>query len=508
MKRIRTLATAAAWTCGPGPGLAFVGVVACVFTAAPVHGQDAVVAIQNATIITGDGQRIENGTILFAEGKITGLGPRVSAPFLSRKIPGKGKVVTPGLIDAYTTLGLRMIAGPGNATARAADGFDRYAEHELRGAWRDGVTTVYVPARAAGGVGGYGSVIRIGAEEPVLKANAALGAAVDGGDGRQGPLARIKAVDELRRRFQAAQDYRTAWEDYRENLKEYEKKLAEGNKAAEEAKPAPATGGSGGGTAAEEPRPRRRPPPDQRPQTDKPPEQKPAEAKEAKKDDDLKKPAEPAHDRQLDELLKVLSGEVRLRVEANEPADILNLLDMAAEFNIALVLDGASGAHLVAERLAKLNVPVVLRVDAAPVAYVGGAQRHATAEAAARLQAAGLDVYFGSGVLPSAATSPQLTLRLARAVGAGFKTDDAIALLTAQAARLLGVEQDVGRLADGMNADLVVWSGDPLAPDTRVERVFVDGREVYRAGDEERGDRGRAAGSREPGQGGSGEEAP
>ena len=72
-------------------------------------------------------------------------------------------------------------------------------------------------------------------------------------------------------------------------------------------------------------------------------------------------------------------------------------------------------------------------------------------------------------------------LRAALAAGCGFGADVALEALTAGAARLLGVEQEIGRLEPGLKADLVIWSDHPFAPGARVEQVYIDGREVYRA---------------------------
>ncbi|HUU95228.1 MAG TPA: amidohydrolase family protein, partial [Phycisphaerae bacterium] len=205
------------------------------------------------------------------------------------------------------------------------------------------------------------------------------------------------------------------------------------------------------------------------------------------KKEELKKPTEPKKDRNAEVLLRVIDGELRLRVEAHLPADILNVLQIAEEFNAALILEGATGAHLVADRLAELEVPVVLSAPPAPVVYVPGAGRHTRPDAAAILREAGVDVYFGSGVLSSPTAAPQLALRVARAVGHGFDADAALETITFKAAGLLGVEKEIGRVKRGLRADLVIWSDHPFAPGATVERAFVGGREVYHADSDKEG---------------------
>ena len=431
------------------------------------------VAIQNATVLTGTGQTLSPGSVAFQGGKITAVAQDVETSFLTRKIGAHGNFVTPGLIDAHSTLALRWQPTPGSATARAADAFDSFAEDELRNAWRDGVTAVYLPARSASGIGGYGSVLRLGSADDsrslVLRDQAVLCVTVTGGS-PQGPLARVKVTEDLRRRFQAAKDYRDAWNDYEENVKEYETKLAERVKKEAGTTSKPASGPNAGPKkdAASQPESKK---PDA------------GEKKEEKKDE-LKKPDQPPKDRAAEVLLRVLDGELRLRVEAHEPADIINTLDLAEEYNLAVVLEGATAAWLVADRLAERHIPVVLSAPPAHVAFAPGAARYERADAAAILRQAGVDVYWGSGVLPSPEASPHLALRVARAVGFGFDTEAAFESVTAGAARLLGVEKDIGQLREGLKADLVVWSDHPFAPGARALRVFVGGQEVYHADDE------------------------
>ncbi len=71
----------------------------------------------------------------------------------------------------------------------------------------------------------------------------------------------------------------------------------------------------------------------------------------------------------------------------------------------------------------------------------------------------------------------------AQLASAGLAQADPLRRLTSEAARLLKIQQRVGRLRPGLLADLVVWSGDPLDPTTKVLRVFVGGQQVYSAVD-------------------------
>lgn len=428
----------------------------------PAAAQMRPVAIQDATLITGTGDVVTRGTLVLQDGKITALGTDVKPPFLSRRIPAAGKYVTPGLIDVWSTLALRWEPALGQPLAQAADAFDRYAEYELRAAWSAGITAAYLPARAASGFSGLGAVVRLvppGASDGVVaKPEAALCAALGVVEG-EGPLARVKIMEEMQRRFQAAKDYREACNDYEDALKEYELKLAERAKAGTVSASKPAVGKPTGNKAAES---------------------KKSDDGEEKKDE-LKKPAQPENDRVAKALLRVIDGDLRFRVTAQSPADILNAVELADQFNLALVIEGGAGAALVADELARHQVPVVLTAAPPPMAFTGGVEREARADTPAALQEAGVPVYFGSGVLPTPDAAPNLALRVASAIGHGFRADDALAAITSRAARFLGLEKELGRLEPGLRADVVVWSAHPLSPGARVEIVFVGGREVYRA---------------------------
>ncbi len=351
---------------------------------------------------------------------------------------------------------------------RASDAFDRYATEELRILWQEGITSVNLPARSGPGFGGFNAVLRLRPEDEkmLLKPEAALAATLGvGWSETQGPLTRVKLAGELRRRFQQAREYRDAWNDYQDAVKEYEEKLAERAKKSVETKPA--------GKSAD-------PKPSEPPKGDK------KEPPKDEKKDELKKPEEPAKDRAAETLLRVIDGDLRLWVEAHEPADILNALEAADEQNLAVVITGATGAWLVADELARRHVPVVLTAPPEPlnraaldgVAF-GADGDYARADAAAILARAGVDVYFGSGVLSGPDAAPHLALRVARAVRSGLDETAALEALTSRAARLLGIPKEAGRLGPGMPADLVIWSDHPLAAGARAERVFIGGQEVW-----------------------------
>ncbi|MCH8967391.1 MAG: hypothetical protein IID43_06900, partial [Planctomycetes bacterium] len=191
---------------------------------------DRALVIRNARIVTMAGPVIERGSILIKGGRIAAIGPEVDAPFFSRTIDVDGKTVTPGLIDAWSSLGrLNGSRGSADPTASAWDAFDRFDRDSFRQALRNGVTTIYVGPTGGPGIAGTGVVVRL-APEPggkagkLIEEHAAL--AVNFGSS-QNAIARAKTYLAIRKQFRTALDYRQALEDYEEDLKEYIEKLEE-----------------------------------------------------------------------------------------------------------------------------------------------------------------------------------------------------------------------------------------------------------------------------------------
>ncbi len=485
-----------------------------------LRAQSRALAIRDATILTGDGQELERATVVIQEGKISAVGKGAKPPMLSKKIRARGKYVTPGLIDVWSTVGLRDFGASDRPTGRAADAFDRFAEHPLRDALAGGVTTAYVPALGRDGFTGAGAVVRLipggKPDEVILKESAAFCATL-GGDGSARPISRITSAFNLRKLLEETKAYREAQEFYQEDLEEYEKKLKERaeKQAAEkkdgdakpeekkaESKPTPPRPDGPRRPPGGPPRGPRPPRPGADPAEESPAashadedadstsasldapladeEPKPAEGeKPAEKKDELKKPLEPEKDREKEALLKLLDGDAPLRVYADRPDDILNALDIAREFNLRLIIDGGRGAHHVAEELAKSEVPVILSAGRPPLQFSPGAGRFQHDGAAGRLRAAGVNVYCGSGPSPQGAATRLLALHAAEVLRSADA--DVLKAITSDAAKLLGIADQTGRVAVGLSADLVVWSDHPLRPGARVERVFVAGEEVFTA---------------------------
>ncbi|HWP94227.1 MAG TPA: amidohydrolase family protein [Gammaproteobacteria bacterium] len=173
----------------------------------------------------------------------------------------------------------------------------------------------------------------------------------------------------------------------------------------------------------------------------------------------------------LEALQPLLRGEIPLVVEVHRAADIEAVLKLAREFGIRLVIAGGAEAWLVADRLAAANVPVI--IDPAENLPSRFEMLGATLENAARLHAAGVMVAFAT----EDAANPRNIRQLAgNAVAHGMPYEAALAALTVNPARIYGVAGAYGALEAGKDADVVIWSGDPLEVTTFAEAVFVKGR--------------------------------
>jgi len=173
----------------------------------------------------------------------------------------------------------------------------------------------------------------------------------------------------------------------------------------------------------------------------------------------------------LEALLPVLRGEAPLVVTAHRASDIAIVLKLADEYKLRIVLEGASEAWLVADDLARRQIPVVLDpLEDLPARFD---RLHARPDNATLLWRAGVPVILSTF---SAHQARLLAQRAGNAVRNGMDHDDAIRAVTetpADAFRLTGY----GRLEPGAVGNVVVWDGDPLQVSTRVEHVFVRGRE-------------------------------
>jgi imidazolonepropionase-like amidohydrolase len=178
----------------------------------------------------------------------------------------------------------------------------------------------------------------------------------------------------------------------------------------------------------------------------------------------------------LEVLQPVLSGERRLLVDVHRASDISAALQLAAEFELELVIVGGAEAWMVAEALEAAGVPVIL--DAMTNLPQGFDRLNARLDSAALLSRAGVRFAIGGDSANQNYNARNVTQAAGIAVANGLSWDEALAAITLAPARIYDLDADIGSIEAGKRADLVIWSGDPLELRTTAEQVFIGGRPV------------------------------
>lgn len=387
-------------------------------SARPAQEAGETIAITNARILPASRAAIERGTVVIRDGRLVAVGANVPVPTGARVIDGTGKIVTPGLIESNTNLGIVEIplSAEGTADQTSTDpglsaAFDVVdAFNPLSTAIPvtrvDGITRALV---VPGGTGhillGQAAVFDLGGEQvpgSVTKRKAAMMASLgEAGAGLAGG-SRATAILRLRELLQDAVDFsrnRAAWNTAQR------RQYARGRL-------------------------------------------------------------------DLEALQPVVAGVMPLAVQANRASDLLAAMRVAEEFKLKLVLVGAAEAWVVADQIAKRKVPVVIK----PLTNIPTFDAlAATLENAVRLQKAGVTIVLSSFETHRAGTLRQ---EAGNAISYGLDRDAALQAVTITPARVWGIADRTGSLDIGKDADVVVWSGDPFELTTAPEHVFIRGREM------------------------------
>ena len=170
----------------------------------------------------------------------------------------------------------------------------------------------------------------------------------------------------------------------------------------------------------------------------------------------------------------VLRGEMPALVTAHRANDILTLLRVGREFpSLDLILDGGAEAYLVTDELRAAGVSVVLHPT---MIRSGGETQNASFTTAAVLREAGIPFAIQSGYEAYVPKTRVVLFEAAAAAAHGLNREHALASVTIDAARILGLADRIGSLERGKDADLALFDGDPLETTTHVCAVVVDGR--------------------------------
>ncbi|HET7042168.1 MAG TPA: amidohydrolase family protein [Gemmatimonadales bacterium] len=391
---------------------------AAFLTAVPAAGA-AQVAIRGETVYTMAGAPIRDGVVLIGrDGKIAQVGPAGSVRIPNGVRVLRGKVVTPGLIDAHSTVGFSGIlnqpqdqdqletSAPLQPELRAVDAYDPL--DRLVAYVRDyGVTTLHTghgPGALASGqtmvVKTRGTTVQEALVDTLAMVAMTLGPDIR--DNFKSPGTPAKSVAMLRQEFIKAQ--------------EYDRKV----RAATADHPV-------------------------------------------------------ARDLRLEMVAAMLRGEVPALITAHRAVDILDALRLQREFGFKLVLDGASEAYLVVDQIKAAGVPVIIHPT---MMRTGGATRNAAVTTAKLLIDAGIPVAMQSGYEDYVPKTRIVLWEAGMAAGYGLPFDQALATITINAARILGLESRIGSLAAGKDGDVAVFDGDPFEYTTHVCGVTIQGEVV------------------------------
>jgi len=180
----------------------------------------------------------------------------------------------------------------------------------------------------------------------------------------------------------------------------------------------------------------------------------------------------PERDLGLEVLVRVLDGEIPMLVTAHRAQDVANTLRLAKEFNIRVILDGAAESHLLTAEIKAAGVPVIVHPL---MARSWGELRNASFETPALLMKAGIPVALQSGYEDYVPKTRVLLFEAAIAAANGLTLEQALGTITIDAARMLGVEERIGSLAAGKDADLALYDGDPFEYTTHCVGVVING---------------------------------
>ena len=183
----------------------------------------------------------------------------------------------------------------------------------------------------------------------------------------------------------------------------------------------------------------------------------------------------PDYDIKMESLLPVLRREIPFKVHAHRADDMFTAVRIAKEFNLRLTLDHCTEGHLIVEDLVEEGYPVVVGPSLSERSKIE--LRNLTFDTAGILSNAGMNVSLTTDhpVVPL----HYLPICAGIAVKHGMMYEKAIEAITINAAKLLGIEDRVGSLEIGKDADIVIWDNDPLEIQSNVLYTIIDGKVVY-----------------------------
>ncbi len=190
--------------------------------------------------------------------------------------------------------------------------------------------------------------------------------------------------------------------------------------------------------------------------------------KELAGDDIAKKPT---YDIKLEALIPVLKKEIPLKAHAHATEDIFTALRIAKEFDLEITLEHVTEGHLIAEELAKENVPLAVGPTLTSASKFELRNKSWTTPGVLAAAGCQVSIITDSPVIPQ----EYLPLCAGLAVQAGMDPFAALQAITINPAKHAGIADRVGSLEVGKDADIVITDGSPFAVSTKVKYVLIDG---------------------------------
>lgn len=398
-------------------------------TSIPAAPQTGPVALVGGTVHSVSGEEVTGGTVVFESGKITAVGKGVTIPSDAVVIDVTGKHVYPGLIDAYTSIGLTEVGSvrgtvdqseTGRINPNARTEVSVNPESEIIPVTRANGIALAVAAPSGGTVSGRSALLRLDGwtwEDMTYKAPLALHVdwpAMTISTSRYSRRSeeeqkqeRAQALAALDEAFSQARAYRQA-------------KLADG---------APVL----------------------------------------------------LHDLRWEAMLPVFSGELPVMVLANSIQEIQGAVGWAAAEGVRLIIVGGADAWRLTDLLVEKKVPVII-AGSNRVPSRRGEAYDAPFTLASKLYEAGVKFCFSSDIsytgAGDASNARNLPYEAATAAAFGLPKSEALKSVTLYPAQILGVADRLGSLEAGKDATLIVTDGDPLEIPTHVERMYIEGRQI------------------------------
>lgn len=418
--------------------------------------------IRGATILTGAGTKFDTGTIVLSDGKITAVGGAdVAVPDGATVIDAAGKFVTPGVIDIHSHLG----DYPSPSTESTSDGNEAtapntaqvWAEHSVwpqdagfTRALAGGITSLQVLPGSANLFGGRSAILKNVPSRTVQGMKfpgAPYGLKMACGENpkrvygeKSGPSTRMGNFAGYRAAWSEAADYKRKWEKYWDDKDAFDKKKGE--------KPA-------------------------------------AGAEEAKE------PEAPARDLKLETLAMALNGDIVVNMHCYRGDEMALVIDMAKEFGYKVTtFHHAVEAYKVADLLAENGICAAVWAD-----WWGfKLEAYDTIRENAALVAAqpnGCAIIHSDDEYGIQRLNQEAGKAMAdgNRIGLAITPEQAIAWITSNPAKAMGIGDRTGSLEAGKMADVVLWSGNPFSVYAQAEKVFIDGALMYDRGDPKRSPR-------------------